>query len=222
MGYFKAHMFTVDVFDEAQLRNITKQVKEKFGDIGMIIMAASPRIAPKSIFELDYKDDVEKQFLVGYMAQLWLAQEFLQPMIAKSRGHLVTISNSSILFDEPLSSPWGSLKMVADKLRECLLKEVKACKSKSVHNSMVYMTMLRGGLASEGSDKWFEFSDVPFVRHDRVEAVAHQIMTGILRNKTVIFIPGLVRLVLCLRYLVSPKIFIYFIYRKLFVSRSKF
>ena len=219
MGYFKAHMFTVDVFDEAQLRHITKQVKEKFGDISMIIMAASPRIAAKSIFELDYTDDVEKQFLVGYMAQLWLAQEFLQPMIGKSRGHLVTISNSSILFDEPLSSPWGSLKMVLEKLSECLLKEVKAYKSKSVHNSMVYMTMLRGGLAIEG-DKWFEFSDVPFVRHDRVEMVAHQIMTGILRNKTVIFIPGVIRLVLCLRYLISPKIFIYFIYRKLF--RSKF
>ncbi len=222
LGYFKAHVFTVDVFNEAQLRSISRQIKDKFGEISMIIMAAAPRIAPKSVLELDYKNEIEKQFLVGYMAQLWLIQEFLQNMIAKKHGHFVTISNSSVIFDVPLISVFASIRLAFGKLFDTLKKELKAYKFKNVHTSTVYMTLLKGDLAiSESCDASLEFSDLPFIRHESVEVAAKQIISNILKNKSIIFIPGIMRLLFSIKYLVSPKIFVFFIYRKLFKSNNR-
>ena len=205
-------MFTADLSNETELNNVSKQIKEKFNDISMVIMAAAPRTQPKSLFELNFKDDIEQNFLVSYMSQLWLIQQFLQSMIARNAGHFVTISSSSVIFDLPLMSAYASFKLAQTKLIETAREELRANKINNVHTSIVYLTMLNGGISSDFSSS-VEISD--FIKPPNVEDAATAIIKGILVNKSLIFVPGIHRLLYSLKYVIPPQ-FLAFLYGKLF------
>ena len=216
LGCFKAHMFTADLGNETELKHVSRLIKEKFSDISMVIMAAAPRTQPKSLFELNFKDDIEPNFLVSYMSQLWLIQQFLQSMIARNAGHFVTISGSSVIFDMPLMSAYASFKLAQTKLIDTVREELRANQINNVHTSIVYLTMLNGGVSNDFSSS-IEMSD--FIKPPNVQVAATAIIKGILVNKSLIFVPGVHRLLYSLKYIIPPQV-LAFIYGKLFKINS--
>lgn len=152
VGLNRFHLFAFDITDEKQLKDTSKQIRDKVGDVSMVIMAAASSFEPKSILELDYKRDIEKQFQVSYLSQLHLIQEFLPIMISKNHGHLVTISSSTAFMECSLITSYCSFKLAQAKLLETVREELLSNKIQEVKTSVVYLGLLNGGMASDFND----------------------------------------------------------------------
>lgn len=86
MGYSRVHAFRVDVTDEREMRLTANKVRNEIGNVDVVVMAAAPTFKPRSILETNYAEDIEKHFKIGYIAQLWIIQEFLKSMIERNHG----------------------------------------------------------------------------------------------------------------------------------------
>lgn len=88
LGYTKVHAYKVDVTNEKDIKSVAYRVRNEVGEVDVVAMAAAPTFKPRSILETNYVEDVEKHFKISYLAQLWLIQEFLKPMIERNRGSI--------------------------------------------------------------------------------------------------------------------------------------
>jgi short-subunit dehydrogenase len=184
-GFLRTHVYTADLANREAFLETTRRIKEDVGVVSMVVMAAAPHFKPKSIIDTDYTEDMELQFKIGYIAQLWLMQEFLKPMVSSNHGHFVTISSSSALLDIPLIGSYASVKAAQAKLMETLRAELFFNGISGVKTSIVYLNILTGGLANGFSDS-FEFDGSATVRG---ETAAEAIADGVLRNRSNIFVP---------------------------------
>lgn len=216
----KAEIFTVDLSDEISLKNTAKLVKEKYGHVSMVIMAAAPRTAPQSIMDINYKKDAVKHFEISYVSQLILIQEFLQSMINRDNGHFVTISSACAVLDVPLVSVYSSFKSAQSKLLETLREELRLNCIQNVNTSVVYLDQLEGGLAKDFEDVFqIPNSSSSFLN---IDTAADIITTGILRNKSIIFAPASHRILFFFKYLISPKITGFMFSKFVKVNENKF
>lgn len=203
LGYNRAHIFTVDVSNERLVRATAQLVKQKFGFVSLVVNGASLRITPKSVLDISYNKDIEEHFLTEYMSHIWLIQEFLQSMINRNNGHFVTISSQTSIVDMPLISVYSSLKSAQAKLSQSVREELRVNNINNVHMSVVYTGMLDGGQATD-FDSHFEINDC--IRSTNIQNISEIIVSGVLMNKTHIFVPAYSRILFVLKYLISPKI----------------
>ena len=150
-GFNRFHLFTLDISNEQQLKNTARQVKERVGDVSIVIMGAATRFRPKSIMELN-KEDIENQFMVSYMSQLWMIQEFLRNMIDRNHGHLVTVSSSTSFLECSLITAYCSFKLAQVKLLETVREELLANNIQGIQTTIAYLGLLKGGMANDFSD----------------------------------------------------------------------
>ena len=194
-------MFTVDLSNEDNIKKTARLVLNTIGPVSVLVMAAAPAAKPKLVLDLNYKDDIEMHFKVSYLSQLFLIQEFLKPMIYKNSGNLATISSSSAHMDMPLISTYACFKSAQSKLMETTREELIASNVNGVKTTVVYLSIVKGGIANDfkdvyGLDEKYNLSG---------EEAAKRIATGILKGKSVLFIPGYIRYLSCLKYLFTPR-----------------
>ena len=151
LGFNRIHTFQVDITNEQQIKTVSKNIKDKIGDVSMVVMNAAGRFEPKSIFELEYKD-MEKQFQTSYVAQLWLIQEFLRNMIEKNHGHIATVSSSTAFLECSLVTAYSSFKLAQVKLLESVREELLLNNIQDVKTTICYLGLLKGGMANDFSD----------------------------------------------------------------------
>ena len=180
-------------------------------------MAAAPSFSPKSILDTTYNEDISKHFKISYLSQLWLIQEFLKPMIGKSCGHFVTISSSTALLDIPLLSSYASFKLAQTKLMESLREELIYNSINDVKTTIVYLAILDGGLV----DGFYGAFDFPQNLTLSGKYAAEKIVSGVLKNKCLIFLPQSQRYYSIIKDLVSPRLLGFFVSQHLKVN-SKF
>jgi all-trans-retinol dehydrogenase (NAD+) len=180
----------------------------------MIIMAAAPTVVPKSILDTTTDADISIHYKISYLSQLWLIQEFLTPMINKQSGHFVTISSSTALVDIPFLSSYASFKLAQTKLIESLREELNYNNVQTVKTTIVYLAILDGGLVN-GLTESFEF---PKSLTLTGKYAAEQIVSGILRNKCLIFLPYSQRFYSIIKDLVSPRLLAFFVAKQLTVN----
>lgn len=217
IGYKKAKLYTVDLTDHDQLKATAQKVKEQVGDVSIVVMAAAPTFRPKSILDIDYREDIEKHFKIGYLSQVWMYQEFLKPMISKNHGHFATISSSSALADIPLISSYASFKTAQACLINNVREEIKYNSIKGVHTTLIYLNLLNGGLADGFLDSYNFSKGVAVTGYD----AACYIVKGILQNKVTVYIPGYMRFYVVLKAL-TPKLFSFLVSLQLKINNQKF
>lgn len=124
-------------------------------------------------------------------------------MINHNKGHIVTISSIVSEINVPLVSAYSSFKSAQANLMKSVREELRVNGVTNVHTSVVYPGMLKGGLASD-FETTFEINR--FMKYLEIESVAENITIDILKNKADIYEHSFMRLVLCGKYLVSPKL----------------
>ena len=173
------------------------------GFVWIVIMAAVPKLVPRSVLNSEHNQDVQKHFLISYMSQLWLIQEFLQSMINRNSGHFVTISSLLATVDIPMITAYSSMKAAQAKLMESVREELRVNRVDKVYTTVVYPGAIDGGSALT-MDSYFDISK--YMKLTNIEEIAEAITLGILRNKATVFVPLYHRAVFCLKNLISPKI----------------
>lgn len=150
-------------------------------------MVAAASFKAKSILDTNFEQDIEMHFKISYLSQLWLIQEFLQPMINKNWGHFLTVSSNSALIDMPLISSYASFKLAQTKLIETLREELILNGIDGVKTTIAYPSILKGGIADGFSDSYEMDKDVYVSGEDAADKIA----SAVLKNKDAVYIPSI-------------------------------
>ncbi|CAF0718668.1 unnamed protein product [Brachionus calyciflorus] len=123
-------------------------------------------------------------------------------MINKNHGHFVTISSNSALIDLPLISSYASFKVAQVKLLETLREELAANGIDGIKTTIVYPSILTGGIANGFEDSYEMTKDVMVTGVQAAKSITH----GILKNKDVIYIPKIHRLFSLIKFIFSGRL----------------
>lgn len=203
MGYQNdLHCFTTDLCNEQEVRQVCREIKSQFGNLAIVLMAAAPPLLPKSILDTTYAEDIERHFTLGYLSQLWLYQEFLPNMCKAKKGHFVTVSSSSAIVDVPFLSSYAMGKTSQAKLIETVREEIVVNHIEGVNTTCIFMQLLKGGVA-HGFEGLIEFDPKAAITG---KFAASHIVSGVLNNRSVVFVPDHLRLWSVIKYLFSPRL----------------
>lgn len=137
------------------------------------------------------------------MAQLWLIQEFLRPMIETNKGHFVQISSASAFADIPMISSYASIKLAQTKLLETTREELVANGINGVKTTIAFLAILKGGLADGFYDS-YKFDKNILIKG---EDAAREIVRAVAYNKEYFFMPKELRYFSLMKFLLSPRLF---------------
>ncbi|RMZ94574.1 epidermal retinol dehydrogenase 2-like, partial [Brachionus plicatilis] len=143
-GFFKIYPFKVDLTDQKAIKSTAERIRLTLGHVSVVLMVAAASFKAKSILDTNFEQDIEMHFKISYLSQLWLIQEFLQPMINKNWGHFLTVSSNSALIDMPLISSYASFKLAQTKLIETLREELIFNGIDGVKTTIAYPSILKG------------------------------------------------------------------------------
>lgn len=186
-GFFKVHSFKVDLSDQKAIKSTAERIRSTIGHVSIVLMTAAPAFEAKSILDTNYEQDIEMHFKISYLSQLWLIQEFLQPMIDQNSGHFLTVSSNSALIDMPLISSYASFKLAQTKLIETLREELIFNGIKSIKTTIAYPSILKGGIADGFGDSYEMDKDVYVSGTDAAKIIT----SAVLKNKDAVYIPAM-------------------------------
>lgn len=203
-GHRRTCAYKVDLTDEKQVRAAAQQVREKHGDVSMLILGAASMPNTNSVLDAFNSDDDIRMFNLFYESHKWTYQEFVPKMIENKWGHLVVISSLSAELNMPYMSMYTSLKLAQVKLLECLGEEIKLNhKDCDINASVVHLGLMDEGLTSVVSEKFH----INYKSAMKAEDACKKIVKGIERNYKHINVPGYVGLITIMKALLPVQCF---------------
>jgi all-trans-retinol dehydrogenase (NAD+) len=200
LGYKTCRAYKVDLTCEVSVRECAKRVKEKYGFVSILVLAAAVPCEVDSVFKIRDSDKLHKVFKLFYESHLWMYQEFLPTMIEKNHGHLVVISSETVFTKLAFTHMYSGMKTAQAKLFECVDAELNFQINNKVNTSLVYLGGLREGISTEmlktlhPKSKYLEKFGLTS------EYASKCILKSILKNKKTIFLPFYVYIICFIRY----------------------
>lgn len=114
----------VDVTDREAVRAAAAQAIEETGGIDVLVNNAGV-VSGKPLADLT-EDDVRRTFEVNTLALYWVTQAFLDHMVERGRGHVVTIASASGLIGVARLTDYSASKWAAVGFDESLRAEMAA------------------------------------------------------------------------------------------------
>ena len=108
--------FRCDVSSKESIKEAANLSRQKFGDVTLLINNAGI-VSGKSL--LDVPDMmIQKTEEVNGLGVLWAVREFLPAMIARNKGHIVTISSVASMVATPILTEYCASKAYASMIDE--------------------------------------------------------------------------------------------------------
>lgn len=187
----KAYSFTVDITNRDAVYRLAAEVKQKIGDITILVNNAG---IVSGSYILDTNDrSIVKTLEVNSIAHFWTIKAFLPRMIEKKRGHIVTVASLAGLSGNNKLVDYCSSKFAAVGLDEALRVELYA----QGYSDFVKTTCVCPYFISTGMFEGVQSKLIPILKP---EDVADQAVAGILRNKELVLIPGWTIILILLKY----------------------
>jgi all-trans-retinol dehydrogenase (NAD+) len=148
---------------------------------------------------LDLSDEmIEATFRVNVLPLYWVTKAFLPQMVARQRGHVVTVASAAGLLGVPRQTDYSASKHAAVGFDESLRVEL-ARLAPSIQTTVVCPFYIDTGMFAGARTRFPRLLPVL-----RPEDVARQIARAIERDRRRLIMPPLVRLVPALRVLPVP------------------
>lgn len=204
----KATAYKVDVSNREIVYATGKEVLDKFGSVDVLVNNAGI-VSGKKIFEADDARSA-KTIEINTTALLWTAKAFVPAMIAKKRGHIVTIASSAGRVGVAGMVDYCASKYGAVGFDESLRNELR------VLCPEVRTTCVCPGYIDTGMFKGARMqSTIPFLTPLtsmllpvlKPEYVAAKIVTAVKRNQTVLVMPKFGYLSVLFRALTPTNVF---------------
>nr|CAD7592114.1 unnamed protein product [Timema genevievae] len=122
LGY-KAHAYNCDVSSREQVFKIAREVKEKVGDVTVVVNNAG--IMPCHPFMAHNSQEIQRIFDINVMAHFWMLEAFLPSMINKNHGHIVALSSMAGLMGIANLVPYCASKYAVRGLMEAMAEELR-------------------------------------------------------------------------------------------------
>jgi all-trans-retinol dehydrogenase (NAD+) len=187
-----------DVADRHEVAETARRVQSDVGDVDVLVNNAGV-VSGRHLVDLP-DDKIEQTFAVNVLALYWTTKAFLPAMIRRERGHLVTIASAAALVGVAKQTDYSASKHAAFGFDESLRVELRRTAPKLV-TTVVCPFYINTGMF-EGVKTRFPRL-LPILEQ---EVVARKIALAVERDRRVLIMPPLVRLLPAMRIL-PPRAF---------------
>lgn len=197
------HSYAVDVTDRKNVYKIADLVKEEVGPVDILINNAG--IVCGNTF-LDLPDAmIEKTFQVNILSHYWTTKAFLQDMLKKGRGHIVTVGSLTGLLGTYKCVDYSATKHATIGFHESLMTELKTHGHHKINMTLICPYFINTGMFAGCKPRNFPMLEP--------RDVAKRIITAIKRNEVFVTMPGWSRFVLPLKNFAPAKLNWAIVYR---------
>jgi all-trans-retinol dehydrogenase (NAD+) len=194
----QARGYICDVRDPDVVRASAERVRHEVGN-PMILVNNAGVVSGARLLDLRV-EDIERTFAVNALGLFWVTKAFLPAMVDANRGHVVTVASAAGLVGVARQTDYSASKHAAVGFDESLRVELRRIAPR-VQTTVVCPYYVDTGMF-EGVQ-----TRVPFllpILHQ--EDVARRIADAIVRDRRVLIMPPIVRLLPVLRVL-PPNVF---------------
>jgi all-trans-retinol dehydrogenase (NAD+) len=188
--------YVCDVSDRRAVDTVARQLLSDAGEVDVLVNNAGIVTGAPL---LDLPDErIEATFRVNVLPLYWVTKAFLPGMIARQRGHVVTVASAAGLLGVPRQTDYSASKHAAVGFDESLRVEL-ARLAPTIRTTVVCPFYIDTGMFAGASTRFRRL--LPILRP---EDVARRIATAIERDRRRLIMPPLVRVVPALRILPVP------------------
>ncbi|KAI8505758.1 NADP-retinol dehydrogenase [Branchiostoma belcheri] len=180
----KAKAYVCDVSNKTDVYRIAEQVRREVGDVSILVNNAGV-VCGKTLLELP-DEGIEKTFAVNTLAHFWTVKAFLPGMLANSHGHIISIASIAGHYGGVGLCDYSASKFGAVGFEECLRYEIRRTEKQGIYTTAAYPWIISTGMFEGFSPKegWLL---PPLEPQHAVDCIMH----GILTNREVVFVPGI-------------------------------
>ncbi len=190
--------YACDVTDRAQVYATADRVRADVGGVDVLVNNAGI-VSGRPLLEIP-DEKIERTFQVNTLALYWVTKAFLPGMLERNRGHVVTVASAAGLVGVSRQTDYSASKHAAVGFDESLRVELAHLRSKVV-TTAVCPYYINTGMFDGVRTR------VPFLLPIlEQEDVADKIVAAIERNRRLLTLPPIVRLLPALRVL-PPRVF---------------
>jgi uncharacterized protein len=178
-------VYVCDVSNKLHVKEMSKQVLEKFGKIDVLVNNAGFAIYGK-VIDLEI-EQMESQIATNYFGMIYCIKNFLPKMLEQNSGHIVNVASVAASFGLPGLASYSASKFAMLGFSEGLQHELNGT---NVHVTVVSPIMVRTNFFEHSSfDSMPKFSPTSL----SAETVAKAILKAANSSRLEIVVPSIVR-----------------------------
>lgn len=193
-----AHGYACDVTDRAAVAATADRVRAEVGDPDIVVNNAGV-VSGRPIMEIP-DDAIERTFAVNTLAPFWVARAFLPAMVARNRGHIVTVASAAGMVGVARQTDYSASKHAAVGFDESLRVELRRT-APGIVTTAVCPFYIDTGMFEGVKSRWPWL--LPILKQQQV---ALRIAQAIVADKRLLVMPPIVRFLPLLRIL-PPRAF---------------
>jgi all-trans-retinol dehydrogenase (NAD+) len=195
-GSRPVHAYLCDVGDREHVQAVAARVLAEAGPVDILVNNAGI-VSGQTFLELP-DPKIEATFRINTLALFWTTKAFLPSMVARNRGHVVTIASASGMVGVAKLADYAASKWAAVGFDESLRMELRKT-APGVRTTVVCPFYIDTGMFA-GVKTRFSFI-LPILEPDDV---ARRTVDAVRRNKARLVMPRFVSLVPLMRMLPVP------------------
>lgn len=192
----RVHAERVDLADRESVYAAARRSREAAGPIDILINNAGI-VSGRALLEIP-DERIEATFRVNTLALYWTTKAFLPEMIARRRGHIVTLASAAGLVGVARQTDYAASKHAAVGFDESLRYELRRL-APALRTTVVCPFYVDTGMFSGVRSRFPRL--LPVLNQDKVAA---RVLRAIERGERRVVLPPIVRLLPALRLLPAP------------------
>ncbi|KAG4073873.1 hypothetical protein HA402_014078 [Bradysia odoriphaga] len=145
-GKFSSLHFRCDVRNRDELQKLAHRIIKEIGHVSVVVNNAG--IMPSHPLLKHTESEIRQVFEVNVFANFWILESFLPHMVAKGRGHIISMSSMAGLCGLNNLVPYCATKFAVRGLMEGLTEELRETNS-MIKTTVVYPFVVDTGLCKQ-------------------------------------------------------------------------
>ncbi|KAK0178538.1 hypothetical protein PV327_007419 [Microctonus hyperodae] len=188
--------YVCDVANKNEVYRVAKLVKIEVGNVTIIVNNAG-YVCGKTFMNIP-DDEIEKTFRVNILSHYWINKSFMNEMMKKNHGHVVTVASVAGLLGTYNCTDYSAAKFAAVGYHESLFTELKVHGYHGIHTTLVCPYFINTTM--------FPGVKPRLIAMLEPEYVAEEIVSAILTNEINVTLPRSTRYLLPLKSWMPTKL----------------
>lgn len=184
-----------DISDREAIYRTAKLVQVDVGNVTILINNAG-YIYGDTLLQIP-DDEIEKTFKVNILSHYWTTKAFLKDMMKDNHGHIVTIASVAGLMGTYNCTDYSATKFATIGFHESLFTELKSHGYNGIQATLVCPYFINTGMFPGVKPK--------LMKSLEPEYVANEVVSGILTNRMLIILPGIIKFFFPLKSILPAK-----------------